>query len=124
MKTVHYTVAYTFKGFIKPVTDESSSTLNLVHAGDLIKIGFGLNGNRGLNIGTFSSTPVACPSWAPDSIKAAGGGASSGLSFGAGTGHYSYGWQRMAGWASTCRQFSLQLNDGTPPHTAVFMFFS
>ena len=26
--------------------------------------------------------------------------------------------------ARTCRQFSLQLNDGTPPHTAIFAFFS
>ena len=47
-----------------------------------------------------------------------------GLSYGAASGHYTYGWQTSAGWAGTCRQFQLQLNDGTAPHTAVFMFFA
>jgi hypothetical protein len=46
------------------------------------------------------------------------------LSFGVASGHYTYGWQTDPGWAGTCRQFSLQLNDGTAPHTAVFQFFS
>jgi hypothetical protein len=27
-------------------------------------------------------------------------------------------------WAGTCRRFSLSLNDGSPAHTAVFMFFA
>jgi hypothetical protein len=99
-------------------------SLNLVHAGDMIKIGFGLDGDQGLSIGTFSSTPVSCPAWTPQSIKAAGGGTNAGLSFGVASGHYTYGWQTDPGWAGTCRQFSLQLNDGTAPHTAVFQFFS
>ena len=51
-------------------------------------------------------------------------GTPSGLFFGASSSHYSYGWQTDAAWAGTCRQFSLQLNDGTAPHTAVFMFFA
>ena len=59
--THHYWVTYTFNGFNNPVSNSETSELNLVHAGDLIKIGFGLNGDRGLNVGTFSSAPVACP---------------------------------------------------------------
>lgn len=124
-KTVHYTVVYRFNGFFKPVTNESASKLNLVHAGDLVKIGFGLGGNQGLNIGSFSSTAVTCPgSWFTHSVKAAGAGATPELSFGVASGQYSYGWQTNTSWAGTCRRFSLQLNDGSTPHTAIFLFFS
>jgi hypothetical protein len=124
-KTVHYMVVYTFQGFFKPISNESASELNVVHAGDLIKIGFGLDGNQGLDIGTFSSTQVDCPmSWLTHTVPAAGAGTNPGLSFGVNSGHYSYGWQTSSGWAGTCRRFSLQLNDGTPPHTAIFAFFS
>ncbi|HXZ56163.1 MAG TPA: PxKF domain-containing protein, partial [Gaiellaceae bacterium] len=112
------------KGFFKPITNESSSKLNLVHAGDLIKLGFGLNGNQGLSIGSFSSSPVSCPSWTPHSVKAAGAGTQTGLVYGASSGHYYYGWQTSSAWAGTCRQFSLQLNDGTVAHTAIFQFFA
>jgi hypothetical protein len=121
--TVHYTVVYTFNGFFSPITNTETAQLNLVHAGDLIKIGFGLNGDRGLNIGTFSSTAVTCPAWTPHSVPAAGAGADPGLAFGLASGHYTYGWQTDSSWAGTCRQFTLQLNDGSAPHTAVFMFF-
>jgi len=122
--THHYTVVYAWKGFFKPITNESSSKLNLVHAGDLIKLGFGLNGNQGLSIGSFSSSPVSCPSWTPHSVKAAGAGTQTGLVYGASSSHYYYGWQTSSGWAGTCRQFSLQLNDGTVAHTAIFQFFA
>jgi hypothetical protein len=120
--TVHYTVVYTWNGFFSPITNTGSG-LNLVHAGDLIKIGFGLDGDRGLNIGTFSSVPIACPSDTPHSVPAAGAGSTAGLSFGVASGHYTYGWQTDPSWAGTCRQFTLTLNDGTPPHTADFSFF-
>ena len=46
----HYKVVYTFNGFFSPITNTGQG-LNLVHAGDLIKIGFSLNGDRGLSIG-------------------------------------------------------------------------
>ena len=36
-------------------------------------------------------------------------------------GQYSYTWKTSKGWAGTCRQFQLQLIDGTL-HTATFMF--
>jgi Peptidase family M1 domain len=123
-KTVHYTVVYTFQGFFNPIGNDADSSLNLVHAGDLIKIGFGLDGDRGPSVGTFSSTAVPCPMWLPHSVKNAGAGTPTGLTFSASSGHYSYGWQTSSAWAGTCRQFSLQLNDGTAPHTATFEFFS
>jgi len=119
-----YHVHYAWQGFFAPITNSSSSKLNLVHAGDLIKLGFGLDGNRGLTIGTFSTAPVSCPSWTPHSISAAGAGTPTGLTFSTISGHYSYGWQTSAAWAGTCRQFQLQLNDGTSAHSATFMFFS
>jgi hypothetical protein len=123
-KTVHYTVVYTFQGFFSPIGNDADSSLNLVHAGDLIKIGFGLDGDRGPSIGIFSSTPVVCPAWLPHTVKEAGAGTPAGLTYSASSGHYSYGWQTSAAWAGTCRQLGLQLNDGSAPHTATFMFFA
>jgi X-Pro dipeptidyl-peptidase len=125
--TTHYNVVYTWNGFFSPISNTGDG-LNLVHAGDLIKLGFGLNGDRGLNIfaaGYPSSVPIACPSSTPHTVPAAGDGTAPGLSFGVASNHYSYGWQTDAGWAGTCRQFQIKLNDGTSTvHTADFMFFS
>ena len=54
-----------------------------------------------------------------------GAGATAGLSYGVASGHYTYGWQTSAAWAGTCREFQIQLNDGTVTvHTGDFMFFS
>jgi photosystem II stability/assembly factor-like uncharacterized protein len=124
--THHYTVQYTWNGFFAPIRNEGSG-LNLVHAGDLIKLGFSLHGNFGLSIladGSPSSVPITCP---PDSVFLVAGaheGTPTGLFYGANSSHYSYGWQTDSAWAGTCRRFSLSLNDGTPAHTAVFMFFA
>jgi len=99
-----------------------------VHAGDLIKLGFSLHGDHGLGVlaaGSPSSVPVACPSWTPHLVAGAHEGTPSGLFYGLGSSHYSYGWQTDSAWAGTCRQFSLALNDGTSqPHLATFMFFA
>ena len=59
-----------------------------------------------------------------NSVPAARAGSTAGLSYGAASGHYAYGFQTSAAWAGTCREFQLQLNDGTPVHGATFMFFS
>ena len=126
--TIHYYVQYTFNGFFAPITNTEDQKLNLVHAGDLIKIGFSLNGDRGLNIfasGYPTDTQVTCPNWTPHTVAAGGQGTMPGLSFGAASGHYTYGWQTSAAWAGTCRTFSVKLNDGsTDVHSATFMFFS
>ena len=99
-----------------------------MHAGDLVKLGFGLNGDRGLDVfaaGFPTSVPVACPSWTPHSVPAAGAGTTPGLSFGASSGHYSFAWQTSASWAGTCREFQIGLNDGTATlHRATFQFFA
>ena len=127
VKTVSYHVGYAWNGFFAPIANPGSGQLNLVHAGDLIKLGFSLNGDRGLNIfaaGSPSSVAVTCPAGAPHMIAGAHEGTPPGLVYGLGSSHYFYGWQTDAAWAGTCRQFSLQLNDGTAPHTAVFMFFA
>jgi hypothetical protein len=121
--THHYTVLYIFKGFQAPIENPGSGSFNFVHAGDLIKIAFTLGGNFGLNIGTVSSTPVTCPSGNPVLIDPARKGTAAGLSFSTSGHRYNYGWQTDAGWAGTCREFSLQLNDGTSPHVAEFQFF-
>jgi hypothetical protein len=127
-KTNHYQVVYTWNGFFAPISNSETQKLNLVHAGDLIKLGFSLHGDHGLGVlaaGSPSSVPVACPSWTPHLVAGAHEGTPSGLFYGLGSSHYSYGWQTDSAWAGTCRQFSLALNDGTSqPHLATFMFFA
>jgi hypothetical protein len=126
--TRHYQVVYTWNGFFAPVTNTETSQLNLVHAGDLVRLGFGLDGDRGLSVlagGSPTIETIPCPSWTPHSVPAAGAGATSGLSYGTASGHYSYGWQTSSSWAGTCRRFELKLNDGSvTAHSADFMFFS
>jgi hypothetical protein len=127
VSTVHYQVVYTWNGFFAPVTNTETAKLNLVHAGDLIKIGFGLDGDRGLDVfaaGSPTAEQIPCPAWAPHSVPEAGSGATEGLSFGAASGHYAYGWQTDPSWAGTCRRFEVTLNDGSGVvHSADFMFF-
>ncbi|HZS24217.1 MAG TPA: PxKF domain-containing protein [Gaiellaceae bacterium] len=124
--THHYEVVYTWQGFFSPITN-SGDGVNLVHAGDLIKIGFGLNGDRGLNVfadGYPTSEQITCPSGTPHSVPAGGAGTTAGLSYGVASGHYAFGWQTDPSWAGTCRQFQIVLNDGTSTvHSADFMFF-
>jgi hypothetical protein len=117
----HYHVRYSFQGFFAPVTNNAKAKLNLVHAGDKVKLSFSLRGNHGLSIGTFSSAPVSCPSWAPHSIKEQS--LPTGLTYNASTKHYLYGWDTDAGWAGTCRELTLTLADGTV-HRATFLFFA
>jgi hypothetical protein len=48
------------------VSNTEANELNLVHVGDLIKIGFRLNGDRALSVfaaGSPTSTEIPCPSW-------------------------------------------------------------
>ncbi|HEY7017326.1 MAG TPA: PxKF domain-containing protein, partial [Gaiellaceae bacterium] len=123
--THHYHVRFAFQGFFSPVSNSSDQKLNLVHAGDLIRVGFGLDGNRGLDVfgaGSPSSEPVECPGWAPHSVNAAGNGATTGLSFSSASGHYVYGWQTSGTWAGTCRELHMVMTDGTL-HKATFLFF-
>ncbi len=124
--THHYSVVYTWNGFFAPISNPGEG-LNLVHAGDLIKLGFGLDGDQGLSVlagGSPSSVEVSCPGEAPHLVAGAHEGTPPGLVYGLGSSHYYYGWETSPAWAGSCRQFSLTLNDGTPAHTAVFEFFA
>jgi hypothetical protein len=124
--TTHYTVTYRWTGFYAPVANDSATKLNVVHGGDLIKVEFALNGDRGLSVlatASPTSTQVACPGWSTTpKIAAAASGTPTGLFYQPASLRYGFGWATSGAWAGTCRQFSLQLNDGTPPHTATFKF--
>ena len=120
--SVTYWALYKFDGFKAPV---DNAKLNIVKAGDLIDLKFGLGGNYGLGVldaGSPSSSPIACPGGPTHNVPKAPGGSSAGLRIQGPD--YVYGWQTSAGWAGTCRRVSLELNDGSAPHTADFMFKS
>jgi YD repeat-containing protein len=53
--THHYQVTYTWNGFFAPAANADASQLNLLHAGDVAKLGFSLNGDRGLNMWTSAT---------------------------------------------------------------------
>jgi hypothetical protein len=86
---------------------------------------FSLSGNKGLGIfaaGSPSSGPIVCNSSDPatmlEETVTAGG---SSLTYDPLTDQYVYIWKTEAGWAGTCRQLVVQLNDGTT-HRANFKF--
>lgn len=116
--------ASTGGGFAPPV---SSTTFNLVRAGQSVPVKFDLGGDQGLSVlasGSPTSVAIACPA-AGDPVTAlaeatitAGG---SDLSYDAATGLYTYVWKTSKVWAGSCRRFTLTLDDGTT-HTATFQF--
>ncbi|MFL5960648.1 MAG: PxKF domain-containing protein [Gaiellaceae bacterium] len=121
--TTHYTVIYTWSGFFS-VANESTAKLNVVPAGSLVALIFGLNGDRSLDVlaaGSPDSVAVSCPAWQLKTIRPATG-TPTGLTYSTATSRYTYGWQTDASWVGTCRQFRLATNDGTAAHTAVFKF--
>lgn len=117
------TVLYNFAGFFSPVSN--LPTLNLVNAGRSVPMKFSLSGNKGLGIfaaGTPDSQQIACDTGAPLSdLQDTGTAGSSSLSYDAASDQYNYVWKTEGAWAGTCRQFVLQLNDGSV-HYAKFKF--
>ncbi len=117
------TVQYNFAGFFPPVANLPS--VNIVQAGRAIPVKFSLSGNKGLGIfaaGSPSSGPIACNSSDPATLleeTVTAGGSS--LSYDPITDQYVYIWKTEAGWAGTCRQLVVQLNDGSI-HRANFKF--
>ena len=117
------TVQYNFAGFFPPVANLPA--LNVVQAGRGIPVKFSLSGNKGLGIfaaGSPSSGPIVCNSSDPamllEETVTAGG---SSLSYDPVSDQYVYVWATDSGWAGTCRQLVVQLNDGTV-HRANFKF--
>jgi DNA-binding beta-propeller fold protein YncE len=117
------TVQYAFAGFFPPVANLPA--LNVVQAGRAIPVKFSLSGNKGLGIfaaGSPSSGPIPCNSSDPatDLVETVTAGGSS-LSYDPTTDQYIYIWKTDGGWAGTCRQLVVQLNDGSI-HRANFKF--
>jgi hypothetical protein len=112
-------VIYDFTGFFAPVVN--APAFNSVSAGQMVRLGFSLGGDQGLDVvepGYPASAPIAC-----DSTELLSGGESTtsprGLIFGGD--RYTYQWRTSSSWAGTCRQFVLLLDDGTL-HRANFSF--
>jgi len=117
------TVQYDFAGFFPPVANLPA--VNIVQAGRAIPVKFSLSGNKGLGIfaaGSPSSGTIPCNSSDPattlEATVTAGG---SSLSYDPTSDQYIYVWKTESGWAGTCRQLVVQLNDGSI-HRANFKF--
>lgn len=116
-------ITYDFTGFFAPI--DNLPTVNLVKAGRAIPIKFSLNGDQGLAIlaaGYPVSQQIACDSNAPlDDIEETSTAGNSSLSYDADNDMYTYTWKTVSSWKGTCRQFVLQLADGTD-HIVHFKF--
>jgi hypothetical protein len=116
---------FSFDGFFSPI--ENPPTVNVATAGKAIPVKFSLGGDHGLQIfdtGSPGSALIACDSTAPlDAVEETVASGSSGLSFDAATGVYTYVWKTKKPWAGTCRQLLVRLIDGSV-HRATFKFRS
>jgi hypothetical protein len=113
---------YPFTGFFRPLENES---LNVVKAGSGIPIKFSLGGNWGLQIfqaGYPLSRQIPCDGTAvSETVVETVTAGQSGLSYDASANQYIYAWQTDKGWAGTCRELVIRLDDGTE-HTLRFKF--
>jgi len=125
--SVTYNVIYDFDGFFSPV--DNVPVLNLAKAGSGIPLKFSLGGNQGLDIfaeengSSFpKSGPIPCGSKAPvDAVEQTVTATSSGLTYDATTGLYTYVWKTRRDWTG-CRQLVVKLDDGKE-YRANFEFF-
>jgi hypothetical protein len=106
-------VQYNFAGFFPPV--ENLPVFNIVQAGRAIPVKFSLSGYKGLGIfaaGSPSSGPVACNSSDPATVltETVTAGSSS-LNYDPSADLYNYIWKTDSGWAGTCGQLVVELND-------------
>jgi uncharacterized repeat protein (TIGR01451 family) len=120
-------VQYAWSGFSQPIYNPPA--INQVQAGSNIPVKFSLGGDVGKNIfatGSPQTQQVECGNL-PGTVTLIGSPSSvtpAGLTFNLVTApnQYLFSWQTSSAWAGTCRQLSVQLNDGTPPHVAYFKF--
>ncbi len=121
-------VVYSFNGFFQPV--DNLPALNVAKAGSAIPVKFSLGGNAGLGIFLMplnsppnpSSFTIQCDGSSPqDDIEQTSTAGSSTLQFDPGSNQYTYVWKTAKSWAGTCRQLTVNLNDGST-HTAYFKF--
>jgi hypothetical protein len=115
---------YDFSGFFSPV--DNPPVPNLLKAGSAVPVKFSLDGDQGLGVlavGYPKSTTAACPGGvAPDPVEETTTDSHSGLSYDPFTDTYTYVWKTDKGWKGTCRTLTVQLDDGSSPHTAIFQF--
>jgi hypothetical protein len=94
-------------------------------AGSAVPIKFSLDGDQGLDVvqpGFPTSHPVACDTGsATGPVEAAATTGNSTLTYDPQADHYTYTWKTEKSWQGTCRQFTLELTDGSI-HTALFEF--
>jgi len=106
-------VLYRVAGFFAPVNN--LPTLNSVNAGRAIPIKFSLSGNKGLNVFAAEpgSGPIGCDSSTEVELTDTVVAGNSSISYDPSAGQYVYVWKTDQSWAGTCRQFVIQLRDGT-----------
>jgi hypothetical protein len=108
-------LTYDFSGFFPPV--DNPPVVNRVSAGRGVPIKFSLGGDQGLDIfqpGYPKTQVYNCSSGqAEDVIEETVTANTSGLSYDAATGQYTYTWKTDKGWANSCRTFLLGLKDGS-----------
>jgi probable HAF family extracellular repeat protein len=123
-----YSVIYGFDGFFRPV--DNPDVLNRAKAGSAIPVKFSLGGDQGLDIFASAddgssfprSGPMPCNSSDPvDAGEQAMSANSSGLTYDASTGLYTYVWKTHRDWTG-CRQLVVKLADGKE-YRANFEFF-
>jgi uncharacterized repeat protein (TIGR03803 family) len=120
-----FDVAFSFSGFLSPV--ENSPALNRVTGGQVVPIRFDLGVDAGRGVLAEDSPTVQkihCGTLAPlGTPERAHRGTRRALVHRRGTGGYTYLWKTEKHWAGSCRQLTLELDDGTE-HSANFKFRS
>lgn len=130
-----FSVVYDWSGFFRPI--DNGGVYNKAKAGSAVPVKFSLGGDQGLAIfatGTKTvngadieftyptSATMPCSNSADiDAIEETVTAGSSSLSYDPITKEYNYVWKTDKGWAGTCRQLVVKLNDGTI-HRANFTF--
>jgi hypothetical protein len=123
-ESASYWVRYDFDGFYSPV--DNLPAINIAKAGSSIPIKFSLNGDQGLDIFAIESPitrPVSCDSGAviEGAEEATNHRGCKKLRYKANKDQYSYVWETSKSWSGSCREFLLNLDDGSE-HAAVFSF--
>jgi len=119
-RTVTYTVAYDFDGFFWPVKNLPS--VNRWKAGTPVPIRFSLNGFQGARPeadGFPRST--RCGGGDTDLVVPRGAKRRPAFQYDRRSDRYTLLWKTERKWAGSCREFTVQLDDGTV-HTAQFQF--
>ena len=112
-----YHVIYDWDGYLSPISNPP--VLNKHKAGKPALLRFDLGADYGLSIlgGTPTSRPIDCSTLEPAGRATAV--ESPTLSYSTRTGEYTFSWQTAKAWRGTCREFTLELDDGTT-HSAFF----